>query len=315
MRSLCVQLQILLLLILPLAVTAVPVELISDRDFKLIWLVMSPLTFVLATIAIGGLLSRIGLPGLVAGKFERNLTNTTYFLRRLHATPWTFIFYFKPVYFLILSLPFLKWMTFRLFGYQGKVNFTVYPDTWLRDLPLLDIGSGAYLSNKASIATNICLMDGQILVEGITIGEKSCVGHGTLIGPGTRMGKGVELGANITSGIRVIYGNNIKVFEICGIHHGSRIEDNVTIEAGVIIGLRSRIGSGIRIREGSHIHAGTRLKTQKDADVLFSKETGALTLSRERVLRRVLGQSHETHDQGKFPMTPGSDEKARDEVS
>ena len=32
---------------------------------------------------------------------------------------------------------------FRIFGYRGSMDFTIYPDTWIRDLPLLDFGEGA----------------------------------------------------------------------------------------------------------------------------------------------------------------------------
>ena len=49
----------------------------------------------------------------------------------------------RPIYFVALSHPVAQAaLTFRLFGYRGQMDFTVYPDTWIRDLPLLDFGQG-----------------------------------------------------------------------------------------------------------------------------------------------------------------------------
>jgi carbonic anhydrase/acetyltransferase-like protein (isoleucine patch superfamily) len=251
---------------------------------------VTPLAFGFLFILTAGGLSRLGLRSLINGRFKRDLTDREYFFRRVNAVPWAALYYFTPLYHLVLSLGLLRRFAFRLFGYQGNLDFTVYPDTWLRDLPVLSIGRQAYLSNKSSIATNICLMDGTILVEGITVGEKACVGHGTLIGPGTIMADGVELGANITSGIRVKYGVGAKVYEMCGIQHGANIGAGSVIEGGTIIGLRVKIGDGVRIREGSHIHTGTRIKDQAEADALFSEETGAMTRRRLQTGSRILAE-------------------------
>jgi carbonic anhydrase/acetyltransferase-like protein (isoleucine patch superfamily) len=271
----------------PILIVFGPLELMVSKEYRLLWIAIAPIIFVISFVTIAGLLSRLGVRSIKNGRLKRTLDDSNYMWRRVYSTPWTMLYYFTPVYFLVLTIAPLKKYVFRLFGYQGEVDFVVYPDTWLRDLPVLKVGKQSYLSNKSSIATNICLMDDTILVEGIEIGQKSCVGHGTLIGPGTKMGDGVELGANITSGIRVKYGNGCKVYEICGIHHGTIIEDHAVIEAGTILGLRSRIGQGVRIREASHIHTGVRVMTQDEADQFYSAETGAMTKRRQEHSRRL----------------------------
>ena len=294
MKKLTLSLISFLCFALPFVLCFLPFELIEDKTLRLVWLLLVAPTYVLMNIVVAGLISRFGLSGLKEGKFNRDVSDSSYFKRRIHATPWTYLFYFKPVYYLMLSNSFLRHIGLRLFGYKGNTNFTVYPDTWLRDVPLLDIGKDAYLSNKSSIATNICLMDGRILVEGIKIGDSSCVGHSTLIGPGTKLGSEVELGADITSGIRVKYGDRVKVYEKCGIQHGVLIEEDAVIEGGAVLGLRTKIGKGVRIREGSHIHAGIRIKTQEEADALYSEETGALTRKKNLVaqqLKEAFGES------------------------
>lgn len=261
--------------------------IVESTILKILFLTLAPIVYIVSTVLTCGLLAQTGKAGLVEGKFNRTISDPMYFRRRLHATPWTYIFYFKPLYFICLSIAPLKSLLFRLFGYKGQLDFVAYPDTWLRDLPVLDIGAGAYLSNKSSIATNICLMDGRILVEGIKIGKKSCVGHATLIGPGTTMGEEVEIDASTTSGLRVNFGNKVKIGEMCGIQHGVKIEDGAVIEATCVIGLRCRIGPNIRIIEGSHLHTGTRIKTQTEADLYFSEETGALSKARKMTLTRI----------------------------
>jgi hypothetical protein len=67
---------------------------------------------------------------------------------------------------------------FRLFGYRGSMKFTVYPDTWIRDLPLLMFGEGAYVSNRATLRTNIVLSNGYARRDGglhhpVTLAQKT----------------------------------------------------------------------------------------------------------------------------------------------
>ena len=281
MRSLIIGTIPLICLGLPLVAIVLPYELMTESWMRTSLLVLSPLIFILGFITTSGLVSRLGLAVIKNSRTERSLKNWTYFRRRLHAGPWTLLYYFKPIYHLVLSVAPLRWLCFRLFGYKGQLDFVVYPDTWFRDIPVMDIHKGAYLSNNASVAPNICLMDGTILVDGIKVGEKSVVGHGTLIGPGTKMGENSEIATKCTSGIRVRIGNNVKIRECSVIQHGVVIGDGARIETVCFLGLRSKIGPDVNITEGSHIHAGTRIRTQEEADKYYAEETGAMTRKRE----------------------------------
>ncbi len=98
-------------------------------------------------------------------------------------------------------------MTFRLFGYRGQMDFTVYPDTWIRDLPLLKFGKAAYLANRSTIGTNMALSNGKILVDTIEVGENATVGHLTMLAPGVSVGANSEVGAGCEIGIRVRIGS------------------------------------------------------------------------------------------------------------
>jgi hypothetical protein len=78
-------------------------------------------------------------------------------------------------------------MVFRLFGYRGSMNFTIYPDTWIRDLPLLKFEDGVYVSNRATLGTNMVLSNGFLLVGEITLRAKALVGHLAMLAPGVTL--------------------------------------------------------------------------------------------------------------------------------
>ncbi len=170
---------------------------------------------------------------------------------------------------------------FRLFGFSGSIDITVFPDTWLRDLPLLNIGHGAYLANRATLGTNMCLNDGSIIVGPITIGERAIVGHLSVIGLGSKLGEGSELGVGAATGIRITVGSNVNIRPRCNLNHGCQIESNAIIGSASLIGLKSKIGAGIEIRAGACIPPGVVINTQEEADNYFSSETQMLNSERE----------------------------------
>lgn len=121
-----------------------------------------PLIFLITFPLLAGCVSLIGQKGIIKGIFPRKPFHPIYLLRRIYGACWTQFFYFKPVYAFALAIPALRNSIFRLFGYRGSSEIVIYPDTWIRDLPLLKIGKGSYISNRATIGTNICLSDGNI---------------------------------------------------------------------------------------------------------------------------------------------------------
>ena len=93
------------------------------------------------------------------------------------------------------------------------MGFTTYPDTWVRDLPLLQLGEGAYVSNKATIGTNIAMADGTIVVDSVN-GDGSLVGQWQLL-PRVESGKGVEIGVGCAIGLKTVLDENVKVNPRC----------------------------------------------------------------------------------------------------
>lgn len=217
--------------------------------------VLAPLTFV----GMAALLSMPHRRFVVEGRMPLDTGIPSYFHRRLHGLCWTSVYYSGPVYFAILSVPFLKRATFRAFGYRGSMNFTIYPDTWIRDLPLLDFGDGTYLSNKATIGSNmIFIRNGQKIIEvgRITTGKNAMVGHLAMIGPSTTIGNDVQIGVNTGIGRRVTIGDRAVIGDTVVLDHGSKVDPDGCVPT------RSYVGMGRTMAEDDEVSPGTNFLRQ-----------------------------------------------------
>jgi acetyltransferase-like isoleucine patch superfamily enzyme len=232
-----------------------------------------PILFLLLFISIAAGLSRFAQRGIIAGTFPRDPFHPVYLLRRIYGICWTQVFYFKPLYAIALSIPLLKKYLFRAFGYRGNTDFVIYPDTWIRDLPLLNIGKGAYLSNRATVGTNICLPAGTILVDAIEMEEQSLVGHLTVLAPGVKIGRKVEIGVCSTIGIRTKLAIGSKVNPCCAINHGVVIGEEARVGSMSYIGVKTTIGPRLVIPDGANIPSGFSLNTQEEVAKFFQEET------------------------------------------
>ncbi|RZA14205.1 MAG: hypothetical protein EOP10_28430 [Proteobacteria bacterium] len=185
---------------------------------------------------------------------------------------WTAIYYFKPLYWLLLSTKATKTILFRGFGYKGPIEMVTYPDTWIRDLPLLHLGKGAYLANKATIGTNMCLSDGTILVDKISIGENSVIGHLCMLAPGVQIGSNSETGSGCAIGIGVILGNQVRIGPMALINHGARITDGVKVGASCYIGSKVQINvKGLSIPGSTNIPDNSVINSESDLHSFIQK--------------------------------------------
>jgi len=232
-----------------------------------------PVLFIGSFLSIAGLLSRYAQRGIIRGTFPREPFHKIYLLRRIFGSCWTQVYYFKPIYSVALSIPVLKKYLFRIFGYKHSTNFTVYPDTWIRDLPILNIGEGAYLSNRATIGTNICLTDGNILVDSVEVGKKGLVGHLAVLAPGVKIGDNVEVGVSATIAIRTKLNENSKIHPCCMINHGAIVGDSTKIGTMTYVGVKVILGPNLNIPAGANIPGGAIVNTQEDVDRIFNSES------------------------------------------
>jgi UDP-3-O-[3-hydroxymyristoyl] glucosamine N-acyltransferase len=231
----------------------------------LIMLLVSPLLYAALYLLFAALLSLPHQSAIVAGRFPRDLAHPIYFHRRLYGLCWTAVYYFVPIYHLALSFPLLKKILFRLFGYRGDLRFTTYPDTWIRDLPLLRFGKGSYISNKATIGTNIALPDGSILVEPVTIGDGALIGHLVMLAPGTIVQKGADIGVGTAIGLKSTIGEGVKINPCCSLEHGVKLGAGVKVGAVTYIASAVEVACDIVIPGGVTIPARTRIHCQEEA--------------------------------------------------
>jgi UDP-3-O-[3-hydroxymyristoyl] glucosamine N-acyltransferase len=234
-------------------------------------LAFAPAIYALTYLAVAGGLSRMTVRSVTPGRYPRDLGHRIYGPRRLYALGWTAIYYCGPLYHAILAIPALKRLTFRLFGYRGSLDFQTYPDTWLRDLPLLSIGKGAYLSNKATVSPNMCLKNGKIIVLPVSIGAGTMIGHLTMIAPGVDIGADSEVGVGAALGINVSVGAHTLLDHEVIVDHEAAIGDRCVVGTRSYIGRKAVIRSGIRIPPASVVPARAVLTTQADADALMQR--------------------------------------------
>lgn len=251
MKKLLIPIYLLLIFGTPAVLTGAPLLLAYPVWAKLTYLLLAPLVFSFSFVLVAGLLSKPHQNGIVAGRFPRDMNHPVYGHRKLYGVCWTAVYYFKPVYFIFLSVPVLQTFLFRLFGYKGNTDFTVYPDTWIRDLPLLDIGKGAYLSNRATLGTNIVMKDGRILVGEIRIGPGTIVGHLSASSPGATYGANVQIGAGTLIGMKVHLADGVDIGAGTVIDHGCSLESGVRVNTRAYIGTRSIIGANAVIPAGA----------------------------------------------------------------
>ncbi len=263
-------LYLLLIFGAPFAICALLFLSATSFSLRLVALLISPIFYSVLYLLFAALLSLPHQGAIVPGRFPRDVSHPIYFHRRLYGLCWTAVYYFVPVYHLALSLPLLKKILFRLFGYRGDMGFTTYPDTWIRDLPLIKFGKGAYLSNKATIGTNIALPDGSILVEPVTVEDGALIGHLVMLAPGTHIKRGADVGVGTAIGLRTTVGEGAKINPGCSLEHGVKLGARVKVGSVTYIASAVEVAPDIVIPSGVTIPARMRITCQEEAS-FFAK--------------------------------------------
>ena len=278
-----VPVYLVLIVGLPFAAALYPAMRAGSAPARLALLGLAPAVYALGYLLVAGALARLTIWAIVPGRFPRDLGHRVYGPRRLYGLCWTAIYYCGPLYHAVLAIPTLKRLVLRTFGYQGALDFIVYPDTWIRDLPLLHVESGAYLSNKATIGTNICLRNGDIVVGHIRVRGGALVGHLAMLGPGCDVGEGAEIGVGAALGMNVILGRGTKIGSCSRVNHGAVIGAGCDVGAVSYVGSKAVIADGVLIPPGSVIPARAVVQSAEDVR--------QLKLVKQRSVARALGEA------------------------
>jgi carbonic anhydrase/acetyltransferase-like protein (isoleucine patch superfamily) len=234
-------------------------------------LMVSPAIYAVAYMLIAGTLSRLTIRAITPGRYPRDVGHEVYGPRRLYALCWTAIYHCAPIYHAILAIPALKRCALRLFGYRGSVDFETYPDTWLRDLPLLSVGKGAYLSNKATVSPTMYVRNGKIIVLPVSIGARTMIGHLTMIAPGVDIGADSEVGAGAALGVNACVGSHTLIDHEVILDHESTVGDRCVIGTRSYVGHKAVIRSGLRVPPATVVPPQAILTTQADVDALVHR--------------------------------------------
>lgn len=273
MAKLLISLLVVTIYTLPFFLTCLPIILVKDFRLKLVLLGLAPIQFSVLYVLIAGLLSFPFQKAIVSGIFPRDLGILVYVGRRAYGACLSMVLNFTILYHFILSFYFLKVLFFRIFGYQGEsVNFTTYPDAWIRDIPLLTLGNGAYIANQSTLGTNICLTDGNIMVGRIKIGDDTQLGRLCIIGPGARVGANCETGVKTTIGLRTRLSDQVKMAACATFNHDCTINPKAEIREMTYLGMDCEIGEGVVVPAGSFIETGTKIQNQEEMDKIFSQQ-------------------------------------------
>lgn len=257
-------------IVILLTVVGMP-ALIAAAFLACFGVLAAPLAVLAYAVGYGLTAGFLSLPyrrAIRPGRFPRDLATRLYRGRRLYGLCWTLVSYCPPVLLLFLSVRPLKRAITALFGCPALADATFYPDTWLRDLPMLELGRGAYLGNKSTIGTNTALQNGTIVVGPIRVGARAVVGHLAAIGNSSILGDDAELGFRASLGMRSRVGARSRIGGTTTIAHGTRIGNDVVVGPSCYIGCRVRIADGLRIPAATVIPDGTRLSCQRDVDAI-----------------------------------------------
>jgi acetyltransferase-like isoleucine patch superfamily enzyme len=245
---------------LPAVVVMALVQEMPNTLWRVLAFGIAPFSYALLFVVVAGVLSIPHQCGIMPGKFPRLLADPVYRNRRLYGLCWTALYYCKPIYYLCVTLPALKALTFRLFGYRGNLDFTIYADTWIRDLPLLSFGRGCYIGNRATVGSNQCFGD-RILVDRITFDEGSELGHLAMVSPGVRVGKGAVIGVASAIGLRTRIGDYVAVGGRSTVAHGVTVGDRVKTGVASYVDDKSFLADGAVVAPAATVTRSSRRVT------------------------------------------------------
>ena len=283
MYPMMIQVYHVLIVSVPFAAAVFPILLAPNLVLRIAVTFLAPFLLIGVHLLLCGLLSWPFRRAVVAGKTPRTLANPLYARRRLHAMCWTYVC-FSPFYYIFLSVTWVKWLMLRLFGYKGSTDFTVYPDVWLRDLPVLTMRSGAYLANRSSIGSNLIQKDGNIYLGAIEIGERAIISHLAMIGPDSLFENDADIGQKCACGVKFKIGERSVVRPCSALDHMSKLGADVEIGTRAFLGIGVKVSDGVKIPPNASIPAKRRLRTQSDVAKHILVETESLRRMRDELM-------------------------------
>jgi len=194
------------------------------------------------------------------GRVRRDVQDPEYRLRSRYTASLRRFMYNPALLEVVFAEAELKTLFFRTFGYKGQTEFTVYPNAWLRDLPLLDLGQRCYLGDGIILGTNQVAVDQQYLVvDRISIGATTVFDQHCMVGYGSRVGSGCVIGARVMIGMKTRIGDAVLVRPASGVGHHCRLGNRVRIGHDVMVGAFSVVEDDVIVSDYSRIPEFSRV--------------------------------------------------------
>lgn len=185
-----------------------------------------------------------------AGFFQRDPNDPEYQSRLYYTEKLRQYVYDPATMNTILGDPDLKAMFFKTFGYPGQMRFTIYPNCWLRDLPLLEIGEDAYLADGILLGTNQVSRNQKTLKVGpISIGARTVFDQQCMVGLNTKIGIECVIGVRACIGLFCSIGDRVVINALSNVSHKVHIGDGVTVGYDCTIGAGSIVEDDVVIED------------------------------------------------------------------
>ena len=197
------------------------------------------------------------------GKFERDSLSRVYQDRKYYTHQLRWFIYDPSVMNVVLENSLLKKLFFNTFGYTGNLKFTIYPNCWLRDLPLLDIGEDAYLADGIVLGTNQVTPDQKFISVGrISIGNRTIFDQQCMLGYGATVGDQCIVGVRACVGVKSRIGNNTVVSGMATVGHGCKVGNNVNLGERSSVCSFAIVEDGVKLENNGVVPAFAKLTKQ-----------------------------------------------------
>lgn len=211
---------------------------------------------------------------IAPGRFRRDLTDARYQARVCYTKALRRFVYDGAAFEEILATPDLKLLFFRTFGYKGSMNFTLYPDCWIKDLPLLEFGEKAYLADGVVLGTNQVSHDQEfITVAGITVESLAVIDQEVMLGYGSRIGEGCAISVRCIIGMRSQLGAGTSMAPRSTVGHHCHVGEFAQIGHEAFIGNFSQVDSRVVVPDYTKIPQFSRVTNEG----VFPRRRGSRT--------------------------------------
>lgn len=256
------------------------------------WLISSHAVWTLALFPIwyllcAGVISRAFYKKIPTGIILRETDEIIRSLRQAHEICWNMTKHIPFGRALVFQLIPLRWMSLRLFGYEGSIWMSLAPTIKISDPSLLNIGSSTAIENHCELQTDIPLKNECSYIEKIKLENNVTIGAHCALQAGTYIAKGSHIYPFSTIALKSHIGRHSKVSNSVYINPFCNIGTQVTIESCSHIGSRVVIADKIRIPAGSFLPPGTVLNSQDSADRVCNQHIQSLIRRRNLLSSRL----------------------------